>query len=362
MTAKRQNEKDIVKFEGQIVDNLIAYMEENGISQEKLASLCRDKGHNIGQSTISRLCSRQRRITVYYLYALTSSLGITMDALIGKKKTNGYLEKITEKGKGGNEELFYINPSKEYSDFRGYLGDYHTYIISAQNSGEEKISKGMLTIEQKKGTAYCYAGLKLKSPVLGYQGENGYRYYQGQFVISKPQNIAYMMIVGEGNGDIMVAAFRHQVWSEQNMQCRIATVLSSGMVDGSGPCIYKMAISRKALQEEELVYLNSVLTLGKGTAMVSKSDYARILKVNQIEAAEQDKINRFLEEKEFVEISENIMNEIHDRILEEDVFYRFRKDVESKNILNIHRDGVTSIQDSQLLALFNYVDRKREKE
>lgn len=362
MTVKAQDEKDIVKFEKQIVDNLIAYMEENSISQEKLASLCRDNGYNIGQSTISRLCSQQRRVTVFYLHALTSSLGITMDELIDRKKKGIHLKRIMDERKGGRTEFFSIDPVKEYPDFRGYLGDYYVYFISSQTNGNEKISMGRLTIEHKSEECYCYAGLKIKSSVLNHKGENVYKYYQGQFIISKVQNTAYLVLIGEGNGDIMVAACRHQVWTELNMQCRIATVLSSGIAEDLGPSIYKMVLSRKALLEEEIEYLRTILRLGRNAALVTKADYEQILKINQIDTLEQEKINRFLEVKEFVEISENIINEIHDRVLEEEVFYDFRKGIESKNVLAINREGVTSIQDSQLLALLNFVDRRRERE
>lgn len=362
MTVKAQDEKDIVKFEKQIVDNLIAYMEENSISQEKLASLCRDNGYNIGQSTISRLCSRQRRVTVFYLHALTSSLGITMDELIGRKKKGIHLKKIMSESKSEVTEFFSVNPIKEYPDFRGYLGDFYIYFISAQINGNEKINRGRLTIEHKNGESYCYAGMKIKSSVLDYKGENVYKYYQGQFIISKVQNTAYLVLIGEGNGDIMVVACRHQIWTELNMQCRIATVLSSGIAEDFGPSIYKMVISRKALQEEEVEYLRTVLRLGRSAALVTKADYEQIMKNNQIDTQDQEKINRFLEVKEFVEISENIINEIRDRVLEEEVFYDFRKGIENKNVLAIDREGVTSIQDSQLLALLNFVDRRRGKE
>lgn len=362
MTVKTQEDKEIVRFEKQIVDNLISYMEENGISQEKLASLCRDKGYNISQSTISRLCSRQRRVTVFYLHALTSSLGITMDELIARKKTSIHLDRMMDERKSRVIEFFSVNPIKEYSDFRGYMGDYYVYFISSQTNGNEKISMGRLTIEHKSEDCYCYAGLKIKSSVLSHKGENAYKYYQGQFIISKVQNTAYMLLVGEGNGDIMVAACRHQVWAEMNMQCRIAMVLSSGIAEDLGPSIYKMVLSRKALMEEELEYLRTVLRLGRNATLVTKADYEQILKNNQIGALEQEKINRFLEVKEFVEISENIINEIHDRILEEEVFYDFRKGIESRNVLTIDQEGVTSMQDNQLVALLNFVDRRRGRE
>lgn len=129
-----------------------------------------------------------------------------------------------------------------------------------------------------------------------------------------------------------------------------------------GPNIYKMVLSRKALLEEEVDYLRTILRLGRNATLVTKADYEQILKINQIDIPEQEKINRFLEVKEFVEISENIINEIHDRVLEEEVFYDFRKGIESKNVLAIEREGVTSMQDSQLLALLNFVDRRRERE
>lgn len=358
-------ENKIFDFEKKLVENLNRYLNYNNISQEQLAALCKEKGYNISQSTISRLCSKQRRITVYYLYGITQALEIRIDELLNQPKL----------GMIGPEfwESSYLpapvakDPYLEGQEFEAYLGDYYIYYLSTNITNiyeKGKIIKGRLSIEKRKNFPYCYVGIKINSGAGGAEKEVTLKYYQGQMVIMKKKNVACITVMGEGDGEISVIMVRHRNYQSSNtVECRIGAALTVSTGDEKVPCIQRVVISRSALSEKGLEYIKPVFRLGDGRTLLLKKDYEEIIQT-LIPDAMRDKINKYFDVQEYVEISGNILNEIHEKLLKEDLdemFYRFQEEICVKDMLAMSDDRIDGAQDKKLYSILSFLKRQGEK-
>lgn len=358
-------ENKIADFEKRLVENLNRYLSYNRISQDKLALLCKENGYNISQSTLSRLCSSQRRITVYYLHAICKALRIKIDDLISCGRTDTIRQEFLESNRSAGKIV--SDPYLEEKEFEAYLGDYYIFYLSTNNSDiyeKGKIIKGRLSIEKKKSLPYCYVGVKINSGVNECKDEHTFKYYQGQMVIMKQKNVACIIVRGESDGEISVIMLRHRTDQNPNIvECRVGAVLTVSTGDEKAPCIQRVILSRKLLSEEELGFLMPVFKLRRDRVLILKGDYEEIVHTLQIPNAQIDKINKYLDVQEYLEVSNNILNEIHEKVFKggrEDIFYRFQEKLSDKDILGMANDCVDATQDKNLCAILNFLKRQGE--
>jgi Helix-turn-helix. len=358
-------ENKIAEFEKKLVENLNQYLDHNKISQDKLASLCRENGYNISQSTISRLCSRQRRITVYYLYAICCSLGIKVDELIEHAGLETMRQGFLRQGRIANQIA--KDPYLDEQDYDIYLGNYYIYYLPTDLSNvyeDGRVVKGRLSIERRKNLSYCYVGIKIKAGGDSHKKEVTFKYYEGQLVIMKKKNVASITVADGSDGEFGVIMMCHRTYQGlSTMECKIGVALrvNSGYEDV--PCVQRVIISKEALSEKALGYLKPVFKLGKDRVLILKKDYEEIISMIRVPDLQKEKINKYLEEQEYLEISENILNEIHEKVLKgesEDMFYRFQKELCDKNILGMANDCINAVQDNNVYTILNFLKRQGE--
>ena len=361
-----QNTKDtesnrIADFERHLVDNLNQYLSQNNISQEGLSIRCKENGYNISQSTISRLCSKQRRITVYYLHAICHTLGIKTDVLMEHTGLGSMRQEFL--GVKYAKNWILSDPYIEEQDFEAYIGDYYIYYISTNLYDHKKIIKGRLSIEKRRNPPYCYAGIKINSEAGDGQKEILAKYFQGQLVVVRHKNVAYIVVADENDGEISIIMIRHQIYSVSDaMECRVGAALTVSTGE-KAPCVQRILISRKALSEKGLEYLKPVLRLGKDRILILKKDYEEITDILQIPEKEKEKINRYLDEQEYLEISENILNEIHEKVLKEeleDMYYKFQGELYDKDVIGKENDCVNAVQDKKMYMILNFLKQEGE--
>lgn len=353
-------ENKIADFEKRVVGNLNQYLDHNRISQARLASLCKDHGYNISQSTVSRLCSGQRRITVYYLHAICRALEIECDKLMNYTGSGAMRPEFL----GGRHVQAQIlsDPYVEEQGFEGYLGNYFIYLISTNAYEHGKVVKGQLSIEKKRDLPYCQVSVRIPAASEGRQNEAAFKYLQGQLVIMKHKSLASIILLDEAGEELSFLMMRHHIYGSNTLDCRVGaalTVTTSG--NEKVPCMQKVLISKSALSQKGLDYIKPMFKLGKNSIVISETDYKEIINTLQIPYEQQEKIGRHLDKQSYLEISENILNEIRDKIFKEELgerFYTFQEKLSEKDILWIENDSVDSDQDKKLCAILNFLKQQ----
>ena len=114
-------------------------IEARNLTQTKLREMCREFGHDISQSELSRLYSGKTTLTLYQLVALSAALGVSASRLLEPESD---LDNSAVKGKG-----FIIDSADDM--FEPYLGSFYVVLHSTSSFQDRCIS-------QRLNVAYCF--------------------------------------------------------------------------------------------------------------------------------------------------------------------------------------------------------------
>lgn len=240
MNTAGQNEKS--NHQSVIRDNLNAYIQMSGLSQRRLAELCRMKGHSIGQSSISKILNGTQKLAIEHIEMFSDVLEVPLDKLIrDPQRACGAVGPYIDLNLPNNRLL--IDPKADEAAFRAYLGDFYIYFLSTSSVERDKLVSGRIHFECRDG--YCSADLSVDI------GDNAEKKYKGQFMIAGEMDTGYIFLLNPENGEITVVFIRYKRFGNKSLLNRVGLVLTPSAGGTHLPTVGYMLFRRDRVEGEE---------------------------------------------------------------------------------------------------------------
>lgn len=212
------------------------------MSQKKLGSLCGEYGYPLSQSMISNI-EKAGTTNLFHLIAIARSLDVDLAEIVCVKDMN---IEVKVADNLGDNNVFLTNPKN--SEFESYFGRFMTFFYKTNNSSNQALITGNLSIKASEDSEHCEWILCLEN------GES----YEGKMFISRKAQSAYSLLVNEKEGDACFIIFSH---AYKKMSAWFADVVTvSAMTNNKRPTTHRMCITRKSsMTELEMKYIKAHL-------------------------------------------------------------------------------------------------------
>lgn len=260
-----------------VINRLNKEIQNRNINQSDLSALCEKKGYSLPQSTISKLLSSSTvNINLLQVAQICDTLEINMGdlfsldpaAIIERKK------KEVQKPEAGDQSDHFITDARN-SFFRAYKGAYHGYFYTTEN--KEFIHRAIFSIEEDPDTQQCIANMSFKTGERNSLNEEIVKRYTGPVIYSNTMQAIYCTLRSDEIGEISYVLLQYDYIAFQNLESRLATVLtvSSGMK--RLPTMHRMLLTRKELTDDELAILCGQLRLNNSEIVISENSFREFL-------------------------------------------------------------------------------------
>ena len=107
-------------------------------------------------------------------------------------------------------------------------------------------------------------------------GKTVYKYYTGCAIISKAVESCYIVLSSPKEGEICIINLRHFFIRHQDLDCRMAEVITNGAGECHFPTVHRMLLSRVPIKEEHLQYITPHLHLNSSDIHIKKEDLKKL--------------------------------------------------------------------------------------
>ena len=257
--------------------NIVKILDATSCSQNDLAKKLQEFGLNVNQGNVSKYINKKIKIQLSVIIAICEIFNVSIYDL-SSENFEFHNSSITtdpsaiEKVNPNDSNLvipklgrkFITNPEDE--DFEGYLQKYHCYFFPTL-SKEKELLTGKL--ELYPGTTCCEATFSLKTNRKKH-GKPIYKYYTGCAIISKAVEACYILLSSPKEGEICLINIRHFSIRHQELECRMAEVITNGAGERHFPTIHRMLLSCEPIKNEHLLYLSPHLHLNSSDIRIKK--------------------------------------------------------------------------------------------
>lgn len=279
-------------------------LDNKKISQVQLSSLCEEHGFHISQPEISRLYAGKANLTLYQLTAFAEILSVSSDYLIYGMENEGLLKV--------KDHSFIIDPSNEA--FEGCLGTYHTMFYSTSRF-EEKPIFGKLCFHPSRTQNICKAEFELRTGEKDLEGNDIYKRYTGQLVISPRLNIAYCILKNEKIGEISFLEFRHRNFFVRSMECRMVMVLTVSAGEVKVPVHQRMFITRQVFTEEMVELITPYLKIAENEEiLINRKNFEALVKKEGKLGIDFTELLEISEVEEYIRLDEGEIRKIYRKL------------------------------------------------
>ena len=252
-------------------------------NQNKLAAELQNQGLAINQGTISKYISGKLEIQFSVIVKLCEIFKISISDLVNKdfeynnpsiitndselEKVNTNISTLVIPNIG---DKFFTNPQHEY--FEAYLQKYYCYFFPTL-SREKKILTGELELSAE--ASYCKSTLSLNTNKTKH-GKPIYKYYTGCAIISKAVESCYIILSSAKEGELCLLNLRHFFIRHENLNCRMAEVITNSAGERHFPTVHRMLLSRSPIKEEHLLHILPHLHLNSNDIHIKKEELEKL--------------------------------------------------------------------------------------
>lgn len=283
------------EFEHTIWCRIETLIEERKVKQSQLVQLCKEIGMPVTQPELSKLYSRNKKINIYELTAISKALGVSVDFFVSGV---AYHKNSLPNGNVPGKLLCRADDEA----FSSYFGDYYIY-YNATTEQEDSIQCGKMTIyEDEEG--YCKVELTINVGIYLNQ-EKIVKKYEGHMLITTLLSGAYIIVRNDSIGELCFMIMRYRPFTVKQVECRILLCLTIGAGESKLPTVHRMLISRNELSAEQIRDSRSYLNL-YGNAIRIEKNKALELKEALDEGAEKQALENLLNllpERQYYEVS-----------------------------------------------------------
>ncbi|MCI9080477.1 MAG: helix-turn-helix transcriptional regulator [Lachnospiraceae bacterium] len=259
-----------------VIKRLIRYMQKNGVKQLDLS-----RQTNISQSTLSKILSGETKLTLSSIFKICNALSIDPEILLSfdheiatdtlHQKDTGIINRTYI-----NDEILIRNSN--HAAFKGYIGHaFHIYLYSTISS-ESSLLLGKISFEDTEYHNFCKATMELSTGKKDSNNNNITKKYYGELIISLTMGACYCILVNPEIGEVCTINFKHTFLFNQNLICRVGTVLSTSSGTNKLPIIQRALITDTALDvnnpdSPDFEFVRGQLRLNDSEIILSKKSF-----------------------------------------------------------------------------------------
>ena len=265
------------EFSDLISERLRNALKELNYTQAELRSLCITKGFNIPQSAISKIFSSGKGITLLNLSQICSVLDLDLNEILSMDpNTQITLPKNVEKETNPVHRPKLIRRTDE-PEFQAYLGRYVIYFYPTFSNSDMPYHTGRLYLERGQNDKECIVRFSFKTGKLDRNKEPIEKKYTGTAVISPHMQSLYCQLYSEDIGEYSYFIFNYMPITFEELECRIAMVLTSSAGGSRLPVAHRMLICRTEPSDKYLKYAMSQLLFNQSEIIISESAFKKMV-------------------------------------------------------------------------------------
>lgn len=272
-----------------IGDRIKKALEMQGLQQRDVLYLAKDKGYDIKQSTLSKICNGALpNPSIQTLAQIADIINLNLNDLlsldlkaISAPVNSVSVKKYPDLSTPGDR--FITSPDDFH--MKGYLKNYHIYFFPTK-SDEDDIIKGCLSFDRSDDNKKVIATLKFKTGKKDDTGKEIEKRYYGEMVISPFMTSVYCWLRNDEIGEICYIIFNYISLTYEGLFCRVAMVLTACAGDPRVPTAHRMIISVPEISEEDLEIIQGQLYMNSREILISELGMEELLKRKEIQENE----------------------------------------------------------------------------
>lgn len=320
-------------------NRILNVMECKGITIDDIYNKMKyEIGYNITKNNLNIYL--QRVPSVYFLIALSKTLGVSADYLLGLEDINYY-----------SSGFDYHYDNKRYSK---YIGEYFFYFYPTVSNTPEKINVAKMIIT--KDDPYT-------SKLIIKTDEGAKKEYVGNLILSSTYNVGYITLRGINLGEMVFLSFCDPIINSDIVKTE--TILGSMLSVSSGdfkrvPVMSRFFVSRKPLSKNDENIIKSNLLLNTKYINIDKESLSKSLEDINLDAKTSNGITERLQtafcEKKYYKIEESfILNTIKNDF---NLSTKQAENIISALRINSLNSANIKINKSSDARIFSYLNKK----
>lgn len=217
------------------------YLKKSGMNQNELVYRCCERGYSISQSSLSKVLSGQKKMSLEECKAFCDVLKISADELLFGSEWAAH-----------NSDAFFLLSRKNLEYAKALLGEYKIYYSSTAAEEGGRLIEGRLRL--------CQKGEWIQAVVLIQVNKESEKAYEGYLMINREWPVAYIVLKRMITDEISVLALRYREFLHEAMKCRMALCLTTGAGEKKNPVAHQVALFRKNEVQDNREFLQSVET------------------------------------------------------------------------------------------------------
>ncbi len=289
----RKKDDPYLQAVGERIKNIL---KEKHLSQSDVERLASEKGFEIRQADISKICGgKSANPRAETLAQIAATLDVSLDDLLSLDVTKTSISKKTHSARkpltaSTVDKMFITTPDNPH--MKNYLKTFHVYFFPTK-SDENEIIKGELEFKRSDDNQKVIAILDFKTGKNDEQGKEITKHYEGELVISPFMYSAYCWLKNDEIGEILYMIFNYIPIAYEGLYSRVALVLTSCAGDPRVPTALRMLISIPEIKDEDLEIIKGQLYLNGREILISELGMNEMLKRKEIQ--ENDGIKNLLQ-------------------------------------------------------------------
>lgn len=274
MSGSSEKKRD---YDELVSSRILNAVSSKNITQKQIIKLCLAKGYAISQPTLSKLLSGSSMPSTYQLIQICDALELNLNEVLSldsnvKVSITENIDLFNEKKKS-----FFITDATDI-DFHGYVGSYYVYFYPTKNSNDDFFIPGQLKIFPDPITSKCKVELKFETGKVDINNKAIVKFYTGNATLSLAMQTIYCELKSEEIGEITYLLFQYNYIAYEQLECRLATVITASSGIKRLPTMHRLLITRKKLSDKDLYYLSGQLLLNNSEILISETAYKQFLK------------------------------------------------------------------------------------
>lgn len=263
---------DKQEYYQRVSERISSVLSKKGITQKQLVLLCGNNGLSISQGTISKILSGGS-MSLYQMVQICNILNLNVSEVFSLDEDAAV---TVGTGEGRNETPLLITDARNPA-FHGYKGSFYVYFYPTQSNDSELIP-GKMEVDTESPIGRCRVKLSFGTGHLDRNNEPIKKEYVGEAVLSPNMQTIYCSLQCSAIGEISYLLYHYHFIAFEELECRLATVITASAGSKRLPTMHRMLMSRRELGAEELYILSGQLCLNESEMLISETAYKQFLK------------------------------------------------------------------------------------
>lgn len=332
--------------------NLI--MVQKGFKQQDLA-----EKSSIGQSTLSKLLKGEMKLTLHHIIKICKALDIEPSDLFSINNNIDFdYKKPTQINDEGLIDNKFIDNQILIRDtrhpcYKGYKNNTFNFYCFSTISSETDLLEGVLNFSDTNNHNYCNATLSLYTGQINKEGDKVFKKYTGELIISLTMGACYCILINSDIGEICLLNFKHSFLFNQELECRVGSLVSTSSGGNRLPIMQRILISKQKLNVNDIndpdyIFIRGQLKMNDSLLYISKDLF------DDLRADEDGKYN--LEHlKDFFNDCDNYMETRYYNVIDES------KIRESTVSSDLKIQGISALRKYSTALRYNKISTKTEE-